>query len=119
VNRVIYSEYDETGRILGVADVDLQAYEKMQPFLKPHVMGHGNPNTQYVLEGVIVDRPIQQTTLTNQTLYNVPDPSIITINDSSYTCNDTTCELDFPYPGTYLVKVVAFPYKDFETVITV
>jgi hypothetical protein len=91
VNRVIYSEYDETGRILGVADVDLQAYEKMQPFLKPHVMGQGNPNTQYVLEGVIVDRPIQQTTLTNETLYNVPDPSIITINDSSYTCNDTTC----------------------------
>lgn len=119
MNRVIYTEYDETGRITGIANVDAQGYQKMKAYLKPHIIAEGNPETQYVSGGQLVNRPLQQTTLTNQTLNNLPVPSTVTINDVDYPCNDTVCELAFSYPGTYLVRVTAFPHLDYETVVTI
>ena len=72
---------------------------------------------KYVSEGVVLSRPDNTATVSGQTLENVPIPATVIVNGSSYETNEATIELDFNQPGTYLIKVVAWPYLDKEFLI--
>lgn len=68
----------------------------------------------YVLNGEVVPRPENPATLSGQTLSNVPVPATIIVNGTSYESSESIVELGFSQPGTYAVKVVAWPHLDKE-----
>ena len=68
----------------------------------------------YILNGQVVDRPENPTTVSGQILENVIVPTTVIINGVSYESNESTVELEFNQPGTYTVKIVAWPYLDKE-----
>jgi hypothetical protein len=68
----------------------------------------------YALDGVAVPRPENPTTVSGQALENVPAPATVIINGTSYETNESRVELGFSQPGTYAVKVVAWPHLDKE-----
>jgi hypothetical protein len=68
----------------------------------------------YVLTGEVVPRPENPATVSGQTLENVPVPATVIVNGTSYETNESIVELGFSQPGTYAVKVVAWPYLDKE-----
>jgi hypothetical protein len=78
------------------------------------VEGDWNTKLFYVLDGMAVPRPENPTTISNEALENVPVPATVIINGVSYETNESRVELGFSQPGTYDVKVVAWPYLDKE-----
>jgi hypothetical protein len=71
-----------------------------------------NPELQYVAGGAIADRPPNPAVLTGTTLTNVPVPSTLWIDDTSYPVTDPTVELDLTLPGTYQLRLESFPPQD-------
>lgn len=71
----------------------------------------------YVLNGEVVPRPENPTTLHGLTLENVPVPSTIVIGGTYYEATESTVELSFNLPGTYRVKVISWPYLDKEITV--
>lgn len=71
------------------------------------------------LDPVAVARPEQAVTLTGQTLSNLSNPCTLYIDGTAYPVNDTLVELDFTLPGTYRLRVEAFPYLDWLGEVTV
>jgi len=71
----------------------------------------------YVVDDEVLPQPENPTVLVNQTLTNVPVPATVIINGISYETNEAQVELGFTQPGTYTVKVIAWPYLDKEFVI--
>ena len=109
------SYYDETGRITGMS----YSQPSTMPMIKecttdPFVNGNWFGKDVYVLNGEVVDRPENPTTLVGQVLENVPVPATVIINGTNYETNVSRVELGFSQPGTYAVKVVAWPYLDKE-----
>jgi hypothetical protein len=70
----------------------------------------------YVLDGALAERPENPATLNGTVIENIPAGSVVSFGDQSFTVDDGTAELDFPFPGTYIVEVAYFPYvtKNFE-----
>lgn len=70
----------------------------------------------YVLNGELEERPENPATLNGTVIENVPVGAVVSFGDQSFTVDDGTAELDFPFPGTYIVEVACFPYltKNFE-----
>jgi hypothetical protein len=109
------SYYDEDGRITGEMTGDAAAVNlTKQLTTQPWVDGLLFNKNMYVLNGKAVARPDNPTTVSGQTLDNVPTPATIIINGTSYDINESRVELGFSQPGTYDVKVVAWPYLDKE-----
>lgn len=71
----------------------------------------------YVNSGIIEKRPNQSTQLQGATLRNLPIPCQIYINGTMYECDDGIAELSFNQPTSYHIKVVAFPFLDWEVTI--
>lgn len=110
-----YVHYDEHGRITyGVAMPDFMAAEQLAHVVAGggFIEGTGNPDTEYVLDGVLVPRPASPVTLSGQTLDNLPASYVVVIDDTEYPGTSPQCELGFTNPGTYTVTVKAFPYLD-------
>ena len=108
-----YIEHDDNGRIIAAMQLRSDAYEanRTNPNL---IEGVASPATHYVKEGMVLDRPIQETFLDGNTLRNLPIPCQIQINDDIYECDDDNAELGFDFPMTYRVTVRAWPYLDAE-----
>lgn len=83
------------------------------------VAGEFDGNTYYVLNGEPTERPKQATTLTGLQLTYLPTPSTLRINSTAYPVTDSTVDLEFPLPGTYHLRVEAFPYLDWTAEVTV
>lgn len=114
MNNKNYIEYDEnTGLIIGNYDLSPELYELNKD--KQMMEGIADPATQYIKNGQITDRPIQQTNLTGLTLTDLPVPCTIIINGQSYECESETAELEFDQPTIYTIRVEAWPYQDWET----
>lgn len=92
---------------------------------------HGDYHTEFVLDGVIINRTIQATTLNKLTL-NADGMDVINISDSplgTFTVRDITNKqilegiiegsdsFSTTIPGTYKIKIESFPYLDFEATI--
>jgi hypothetical protein len=109
------SFYDSTGKITGMAGVE----EAILPMIKEHtqapfVDGAWLDMPVYVLNGEVVNRPENPTTISGFVLSNVPVPSTIKINSVSYEASESEIELSFNLPGTYAVTVSTWPYLDKE-----
>jgi hypothetical protein len=76
------------------------------------VISDGHWETDFVKEGAVVARPANPTTLEGMMLKNVPAPCMVTVEGVDHACTDTTVELSFSHPGTYTVKVDAWPMLD-------
>jgi len=96
-------------------DINHQQVDKEETLCE----GTGHWSTHYVLNEVITLRPANSAMLNGMVLSNLPVPCTIHVNDSSYACSDTTADLSFTYPGTYLVRVEAFPHLDATFRVTV
>jgi len=79
-----------------------------------YVDGLYDPRLYYVVSGVPTLRPPNPTTAVGTTLYNIPLPSTIKIGETLYEATDSTMELVFPLPGSYVVTVRSFPPVDIE-----
>jgi hypothetical protein len=73
------------------------------------VLGTGSFDTEYVSDGQILPRPANSATLDGMTLRNLPSPCTITLEGQTHDCTDDHCELSFSHPGTFTVKVSAWP----------
>lgn len=71
----------------------------------------------YVVDGRVTPLPSNPAQLSGQTLTSLPVPCTIHINEAVYPCADSTAELEFSQPGTYHVRVEAWPYLDKEFII--
>lgn len=78
-----------------------------------HVVGEADLDAHYVVDGAIVDRPLNPAVLTGNQLLELPIPCTIFINDKAYPCVDAVCDLSFARGGLlYKIRVEAFPYAD-------
>lgn len=112
------SFYSSRGEITGVVSGDecmLSTTKELSEI--PWVEGDFWGKPIYVINGEVTNRPDNPTTVSGQTLENVPVPTTVIINGTSYETNEPEVELGFSQPGTYAVKVVAWPYLDKEFVI--
>ena len=109
-----YVEFDEVGRITSTLLIDDDVYQLNSRNLNL-IKGKADPTTQYIKNGQITDRPIQQTKLNGLTLTGLPAPCTIFINGTPYDCDSDTAELEFDQPTTYTIRVEAWPYQDWET----
>ncbi len=107
-------EHNEKGEIISFMQLSPEVF-KNTVLGKPNVViGEGRYFTHYVTDKAITPRPTQLTVLEGAILKNLPVPSEIYINNEVYQCDDEQVELEFDQPGTYQIKVVAFPYLDSE-----
>jgi hypothetical protein len=114
-----WTEYNSTtGQIGGVhggyPDAESVLPQIFMPGMDSIVAGEYDNRTHYILNGEPTERPTQSTTLDGRTLTGLPIPATLHINDETYEVDDGTAELDFILPGTYRLKVVAWPFKDWE-----
>jgi len=82
------------------------------------VDGIWDHRTHYVQNDQAIPRPDQATTLNGLTLMNVPPGSTVLLDGQSYPAEGDV-ELECPLPGTYQLRVIAWPYKDWEGEVTV
>lgn len=109
------SFYNERGEIISVLTGDSPVLDLTKELSQdPWVEGEWYGQPVYVLNGEVVPRPENPTIVSGQTLENVPVPATVIINGVRYETNESRVELGFSQPGTYAVRVVAWPYLDKE-----
>ena len=76
----------------------------------------GDFTNPYLVNGELVERPKNPATLNGTVIENVPVGAVVSFGEQSFTVDDGTAELEFPFLGTYSVTVTCFPYltKTFE-----
>lgn len=105
------SFYNQRGEIHTVLSGDAIALEvTAQQSTDGWVEGDWFDKNKYVLNGEVLDRPENTATQSGMTLLNVPVPSEIQIGNQSYQATDSTVELEFNLPGSYVVKVISWPH---------
>lgn len=114
------SFYDSTGKITGTASASLSVMEMIKeqnpnvPNSQPFVEGAWFDKPVCVVNGMVVNRAPMSATLSGNTLNGLPVPCEIKVNDSTYHCDESSATLEFNQPGTYAIKVIAWPYLDGE-----
>lgn len=116
------TEYDsQSGRIGGTLFADdedvLQSMRDVANY-DAALDGQWPGDAYYVDNGQPTPRPIMAITTTGATLTGLPIPATVIIGADRYEVDDGDVELDFPLPGTYRVRVEAWPYQDWETEVT-
>lgn len=76
------------------------------------VVEEETPFDQVYFDGEVRTRPASPVALEGLRLKNVPAPALIVIEGVTYLCTDSTVDLEFDHPGTYQVRVEAFPHLD-------
>lgn len=72
---------------------------------------------KYVKNGQLADRPAMPCLLDGLVLKGAPAGAVLTIDGADYQLDGSDVELEFAYPGRYSVKVVCWPYLDYEVII--
>jgi len=88
-------------------------------YIETSVFIQNASDSHYVREGLLIERPSQQTNMVGLLLQDLPIPCTIYVQGGVYPCVDPTCQLDFTYPGRYMVMVTSWPFKDVEFEVTV
>lgn len=83
-----------------------------EAFLK--VTSPVSPDTHYVLNNKVVDRPVMPASISKHLLVGLPANAQIRIEDAVYLADGSPIELEFTLPGTYRILVSAWPYRDWE-----
>jgi hypothetical protein len=84
-----------------------------------YVSGFYTNTDHYIHNGEPTERPTQSTTLDGRSLTGLPVPALLHIDGETYTVDNGEAELEFPLPGTYRLRVEAWPFKDWEGEVTV
>ena len=86
--------------------------------------GEADDREHYVADGVVTPRPGMtisvDTVADTTTLTGVPVGADVQVSGPAYdafTATDDVLELTFDAPGVYTIRVLKFPYRDFEAVI--
>lgn len=108
-----YVEHDEQGRIIAHWKVSQDIYE-LNKNSKSLISGVADTNQHYIKDGRITDRPPQQTAYYKSKLFRLPTPCTIYINGAAYECTDTIAELDLVAGLKRHIRVVSFPFLDWE-----
>jgi len=82
------------------------------------VEGVWKSDTHYVVNGQPTARPASPVTIDGMTLMNIPAGSTVLLDGQSYPAEGDV-ELEFPLPGTYQLRVIAWPHKDWEGEVVV
>jgi hypothetical protein len=107
---VNFVKYDPaTGRIQWLGTVPRSMLELQGEGV---IEGTASLLTDYVKDGVVTARPENPATLSGMTLLTLPNPCVITVQGVAHDCTDDTADLSFSQPGTYEVRVSAFPMLD-------
>jgi hypothetical protein len=110
---------DATGRIVSTGSMpQFMLALQTPPAGGKLVVGSGHWDTHYVVGDAIYARPANTATLNGMQLENLPVPCSITAEGVEHACEDRTAELSFSHPGTYAVKVVAWPMLDVTFEVT-
>lgn len=117
--RRLVSAYDAKGEILHQADFNEYNYARHAEAGLMMVEGHFDKALYWVSGGAAVLREASPAIFEELSLRNLPVPCKIIINGVSYDCNDARATLDFTYPNTYQIKVVAWPYLNAEFEVTI
>jgi len=109
-----YVTYEKaTGRITTWGQVPLFVIALQTPPEGQAIqVGYGREETHYVADGQVLVRPANTATLDGMSLKNLPNPCVITTQGVAHDCTDDTADLSFSQPGTFEVKVSAFPMLD-------
>lgn len=104
-----FASYDDTGRILFKGDVPGSMLH-----LQPGNIYAGEVDiaSDYIVDRQPMRRPSFPAKLTGTTLSDLPEPCTLTINGQPFEVTSETVELAFPHPGSYLIRVVKWPYLD-------
>ena len=107
------TEYDQETGALGFVKTfsDVETYWLNNS--NSHVMGAFSSEDFYIVDSEAVARPASPVTIDGRTLFNVPPGSTLWIDGEQYDAEGDV-ELDFVMPGTYKLRVVCFPYLNWE-----
>lgn len=109
------SFFNERGEITSTLTSDaVSIAANKEHFPGTWVDGDWRDQQVYVLSGKVKPRPENTARLVGSQLVNVPVPSTIHIDDAEYPCDEPTVDLEFPQPGTYKIRVEAWPHQDKE-----
>lgn len=111
-----FAKYDARGRILFVGSVPASMVELQGDNV---YVGDADPRRHWIDKGEVAERPDSPAVLAGSVLSQLPAPCTVWINGAAYLCTDTSAQLDFTYPGTYHVRVEAFPFLDATFTVTV
>jgi hypothetical protein len=119
-----WTEYNSTtGQMGGVhsgyQDAESVLSQIFMTGMDAAVEGEYDNRTHYILNGEPTERPTQSTTLDGRSLTGLPVPATLHIDGETYTVDNGEAELEFPLPGTYRLRVEAWPFKDWEGEVTV
>ena len=105
-----YIEYDpESGRVLSNCRCDLDTYVRRPP--GNYLDGRANAETQYVVDGALVERPEIAETVSKGTRVIVWHEAEGTIVDT-VTERDDVLDFDLPFLGRYSIRYEPpFPFK--------
>jgi len=109
-----YILYDNVGRIVQTGSSPDGTAELHQRGPHAFLEGTADLERDYVRAGQVVPRLACPAELAGKTLIGLPVPCVVYINRAGYSCAEPVAELDFPYPGTYRIRVEAFPHLDGE-----
>jgi hypothetical protein len=75
------------------------------------VDGNWDRRTHYVVDGAATLRPACPATIDGMVLTGLPVPCVLDINGINYDVEQSEVELDLG-AGSFVIKVIAFPYLD-------
>ncbi|MFK3943406.1 hypothetical protein ACI2KC_17260 [Pseudomonas monteilii] len=113
-----YITYSESGEITSVLSCDAAIAPQIirantsLPYVQ--IVAPVSPEAYYAPDGVLTARPASTAHLVGDLLKGVPAGATVVIEGQEYTADGTDIVLEFERPGTYLIKVNAFPQKAWE-----
>lgn len=111
--------YDSKGEIIRTGSCP-SAMLALQTGVYEFVMeGQADDRTQWVDNHVVTQRPAMTPQVNGSTISGLPQPCTATIDGQSQEVLDGEIEVVADLPGTYLVRIEAFPYIPVELEVTV
>lgn len=111
-----FAAYDDVGRILhkvscpsdmGALNMSLNGFTQFA-----RIIWDVSVDEYYLPGGQLTLRPKSTVTLEGNLLRGVPAGAQVTIEGQTYPADGTDIELEFAFPGTYPLKVDAFPQQE-------
>lgn len=117
----LFAVVDNTGRIVryGTCPEGMVEEQAILPGEQSLVPDVPVSDLTYYYDGTdFVPRPDNPAVLSGMEIINVPVGSVVEIEGQRYPVDDGTAELSFSMPGTYIVLLYSFPYKDTSFEVT-
>lgn len=108
---IIYNTYGEISRSL-VCPPDMVEIQLAEGEAYLESLETVDDALFYVSNQSIIERPSFSETVKGTVISNLPTPTTVRVQRTTYEVLDGTAELYFSLPGTYQVDLESFPYRD-------